>query len=70
MGFFEVGKVGQNCLLFNVIDPLVEYIVQKKNIKNIGVIGTKGTTKSKIYPQKLQSLCISTKPISASISII
>jgi len=49
-------QVGQDCLLFNVIDPLVEYIVQKKNIKNIGVIGTNATISSNIYAKKINAI--------------
>ena len=49
-------KVGQDCLLFNVIDPLVEYVVQKKNIKSIGVIGTNATIRSDIYERKINAI--------------
>ncbi len=37
----------------NVIDPVVEYAVNQK-FKKIGIIGTKGTVKSKSYPEKIQ----------------
>jgi len=49
-------KLSQDYLLFNVIDPLVEHIVQKKNIKNIGVIGTNATISSNIYARKINAI--------------
>ncbi|UPT68162.1 MAG: aspartate/glutamate racemase family protein [Sphingobacteriales bacterium JAD_PAG50586_3] len=42
--------------VINVIDPVAEYIVGKYPAKKIGVIGTKGTIGSGIYPKKLRSL--------------
>lgn len=40
--------------VLNVIDPVVDYIVNNKNSKKVGVIGTKGTIKSEIYPKKIK----------------
>ena len=39
--------------VINVIDPLVEKVTSLKNISKVGVIGTKGTVKSGIYPKKI-----------------
>ncbi|MEO6884404.1 MAG: glutamate racemase [Bacteroidia bacterium] len=54
---YEVVKdfVGNKALLVNVVDPVVQEVVKKK-VKNIGVIGTKGTIKSDIYAKKIISL--------------
>ena len=41
--------------VLNVIDPVVDYIVKNKNSKRVGVIGTKGTIKSEIYPKKIKA---------------
>ncbi len=42
--------------MFNVIDPLVEGIAARKEIKKLGIIGTKGTIGSAVYPKKLKAL--------------
>ena len=42
-----------NCLFFNVIDPVIQYIKKTETIKHVGVIGTKATIKSNIYQKKL-----------------
>ncbi len=47
--------VGGKVPVINVIDPVVEYVTAKKNLKRIGVIGTKGTIKSDIYAKKLKA---------------
>ncbi len=41
--------------VINVIDPVVDCIVNNKNAKKVGVIGTKGTIKSDIYPKRIKS---------------
>lgn len=46
--------VGNQALVVNVIDPVVEEVVGKKKLRRIGVIGTKGTIKSDIYSQKIK----------------
>lgn len=38
----------------NVIDPMVAYVSEKYPEKKIGVIGTKGTIGSRIYPRKFK----------------
>jgi glutamate racemase len=40
----------------NVIDPVVKHVATHCQNCHIGVIGTKGTTNSKVYPKKLQLL--------------
>lgn len=55
---YEVVKefVGDQIPVINVIDPVVEKVTSDKNIKKIGVIGTKGTIKSNIYEKKIKKL--------------
>jgi glutamate racemase len=48
---FVNGKVP----VVNVIDPVVEHIVSNKHAKKVGVIGTKGTIKSEIYPKRIKA---------------
>ena len=45
-----------NCLFFNVIDPVIQYIKKTETIKHVGVIGTKATIKSNIYQKKINSV--------------
>ncbi len=48
--------VDSQAIVVNVIDSVVESVVNKKEMKRIGVIGTKGTVKSDIYSQKIKKL--------------
>ncbi len=43
---------GDKALVLNVIDPATEYVAKQKNLKKIGIIGTKGTIKSNLCPKK------------------
>jgi glutamate racemase len=43
---------GDKAYVFNVIDPVVEEVIQKK-YKKVGVIGTLGTIKSDVYQTKI-----------------
>ena len=49
------GFVNGRVPVINVIDPVVDCIVNNKNSKRVGVIGTKGTIKSDIYPKRIKS---------------
>jgi len=42
--------------VINVIDPATEFIASHENLKKVGVIGTKGTIKSKSYETKINAL--------------
>jgi glutamate racemase len=44
---------GERVLLVNVIDPMVDFIAQHHATKKIGIIATKGTVNSQVYPKKL-----------------
>lgn len=48
--------VGQRAKVFNVIEPVVNYIRETYNKTNIGLIGTKQTIGSKVYETKIESL--------------
>lgn len=40
--------------VINVIEPVVDYVTSKKQLKKIGVIGTKGTIQSGTYQKKIR----------------
>jgi len=48
--------VGSRALVFNVIDPVVDFVNKSKKIRDIGIIGTKGTVSSNVYQNKLKAL--------------
>ncbi len=43
-------------LVFNVIDPVIDYIRNNQNIKHVGVIGTTATITSNIYKTYIESI--------------
>jgi glutamate racemase len=45
--------VKDHSILFNVIDPVIEYLVSTHRGKNVGLIGTKQTIKSQAYLSRL-----------------
>jgi glutamate racemase len=47
--------LGQEVPIVNVIDPVVECVVSRDSYRKIGVIGTKATVRSNIYPEKLKA---------------
>ncbi|MCE6988769.1 glutamate racemase [Dyadobacter sp. CY323] len=55
---FELVKeyVGSKAKVFNVIDPVVDYIKEHYNGKTIGLIGTKQTVSSNVYKKKVDAL--------------
>lgn len=48
--------VGSRALVFNVIDPVVQFVAQEFNGHSIGLIGTKQTVNSGIYSSRLEAL--------------
>ena len=44
----------QNIEIINVIDPIVKRITTCNDTHTVGVIGTKGTINSGVYPQKIK----------------
>lgn len=55
---FETVKkhVGQQSLVINVIDPVVDYVCAQPTARHIGIIGTKATIKSEVYTQKIKAI--------------
>ena len=51
-----VKQTAQGFPVINVIDPVVKYVATHCQNCRIGVIGTKGTTNSQVYPKKLYLL--------------
>ncbi|MEM9416973.1 MAG: glutamate racemase [Bacteroidota bacterium] len=49
-------KVGQQAAVFNVIDPMVDYIGRHFQGQSMGLIGTQQTINSGVYTQKIQAL--------------
>ncbi len=47
--------IGDQAIVLNVVDPIVQKLIEVGKGK-IGVIGTKGTIQSEIYPNKLKGL--------------
>ena len=45
-----------NIILFNVIDPIINYVKTLNSEHRIGIIGTRATIKSKVYEKKIFSL--------------
>lgn len=45
--------IGEQAIVLNVIDPVVDYVIDK-GFSKIGIIGTKGTIQSGMYPLKIK----------------
>lgn len=54
-GMDAATKAARGVHVFNVIDPVVKHIADHKAVKKVGVIGTKGTISSRIYPRKVKA---------------
>ena len=39
--------------IVNVVDPVVDFLEKESSIKSLGIIGTKATINSQIYPEKI-----------------
>lgn len=51
----EIEKVaGPDISTFNVIDPVAQFVAERYNNQSIGVIGTKGTIKTRAYPRVIK----------------
>lgn len=55
---FELVKayVASKAVVFNVIDPVVDYLRENHEGKKVGLIGTKQTVSSGVYHQKIDAL--------------
>ena len=54
-------KYGEIIPIFDVIVPVAEHVAQNYPDKNIGVIATKGTTNSRVYPKTINLISKNTK---------
>jgi glutamate racemase len=45
---------GPDIPVVNVIDPVVDFVAKHHNKDKVGVIGTKGTIDSRVYPRRIQ----------------
>lgn len=46
-------RFGKMVPIVNVIDPLVNYVTERSAHKRIGIIGTKATIQSQVYPKRI-----------------
>ena len=57
LAYQEVKRiVNKQALVINVIDPIVNYISNKYTDQKVGIIGTKGTIKSRVYVRKIKKI--------------
>jgi len=49
------GAVPKNVPVFNVVDPIVKLMLEHHDGKKLGIIGTKGTIESGVYPTKIRA---------------
>ena len=47
---------GERIMFVNVIDPVIDYLKLTNQYKHIGIIGTKGTIHSGVYPKRIQDV--------------
>ena len=70
MAFDEV-KVHSSVPVYNVIDPIVDYIEEHRNTSsNVGLIATKATVNSKVYSSKIENCCIGVKTSSLATPLL
>ena len=56
-GYHKVKEViPEEVPIINVIDPMARFVASQNHLKDIGIIGTKGTINSNIYPTKIAEL--------------
>lgn len=63
-------QVYGKAFVYNVIDPVVNYVGQHYTNEKIGVIGTKGTIQSRIYPRKINRISKSLKVTSLATPLL
>lgn len=63
--------VGNQAIVIDVINPVVDYIVKKEKIKKVGVIGTKLTINSNTYPAKIKEIssCIDVRSLATPLLV-
>ena len=50
-----VKHVGDKAVILNVVDPVVDFVANSTDQKNVGVIGTKATISSNTYPDRIKA---------------
>lgn len=63
-------KWGAWLSLFNVVDPVIEFCISNTKAEKVGVIGTKGTIRSRAYPRKFQKAASNAKVTTASTPLL
>lgn len=70
MAFDEV-KEYSSIPVYNVIDPIVDYIKQHESTSgNVGLIATKATVNSNVYSSKINNCCIGVKTYSLATPLL
>ncbi len=62
--------VGDRAIVIDVISPVVDFIVNATEIKNLGVIGTKGTVNSGTYQNRINELRNDVKVVSLATPLL
>ena len=61
---------GPDVPVFNVIDPVVECISKQYRGKKIGIIATKGTVKTRVYPRRIKKADPTIKAVSKATPLL
>ena len=61
---------GPSIPVINVIDPVVEHVAKEFSAGKIGVIGTKGTIESRVYPKRIKKLNPKLKVVSQATPLL
>ena len=70
MAFDEV-KEHSSVPVYNVIDPIVDYVEIHKDVSNnVGLIATKATVNSNVYSSKIEKCCIGMKTSSLATPLL
>ena len=48
-----VKEIAGKVAVVNVIDPVIKHLAKNKKTQHIGIIGTKGTVNTNVYPKKI-----------------
>ena len=68
---FEEVKAYSNVPVYNVIDPIVDYIeIHRETSSNVGLIATKATVNSNVYSSKIENCCIGVKTCSLATPLL
>ncbi len=62
--------IGEKALVMGVISPIAEYLSKKEQKGPVGVIGTKGTIRSRVYVRSLRKMLPDVRVISRSTPLL